>query len=305
MFYSFRAGTKNHEDRTGLKRGLREIIEREHGVFYEPANVKELQDGIREAIDEGHTKLGMAGGDGSFMLFYNSLLKVAPRRDGIRIFPLKCGTGNGISYSTGFGDPKQALEEIVREETVTRSLPLISVTFEDGHVERTHIWSIGYDAKILSTYVSQKVKGLFGYILATAKVLPEMLQGRKYQNFGRITTGDSTLYEGPFNMIMAGTTPHYGYNLKVLPLAGMDGQAHVRMCSLGPISIVPHLYGLLTGSFVNRLPSKNPKLIDWLADTVRVEVDTPAFSQSGGELRGLHRNLLLNVEDAIDVIYKR
>ncbi len=96
------------------------------------------------------------------------------------------------------------------------------------------------------------------------------------------------LYQGPAHMTAFGTTPYYGYAMKMLPHAEMlDTHFHLRVSALSIPTVVNQLANIWTGTY------EDDRLYDFVAEAVHVRYDTEVPYQVGGDARGMRQELVL------------
>jgi diacylglycerol kinase family enzyme len=238
---------------------------------------------------------------------------------------LRLGTGNALGPVVGAGDPLSDLKQIVSQPTRQRSLPMIDVGGE-----RCFFAGIGYDSLILNDYnwlrartknplarpLMHSVLGYFGAIVA--RTLPSVLLHGAARLSARLVTrgrayyvdprrGDAveeieagtTLYEGPAGMVGAGTTPFYGFGLKVYPFAGMvPGMMNVRVAQLGPLRALAHLPSIWTGAYRDC-----NGVLDFLASDVEIELEQPFPFQHSGDAQGMRKSMRWRIaEDRLSLL---
>lgn len=232
---------------------------------------------------------------------------------------LSLGTGNGLKRVVGARDPLSDLKSIVDYAPGrTYEVPLIQ-----QHGERFLFAGLGYDSLLLNDYnwlkkhvrgpiarpVIQSVAGYFAALFA--RTLPRLLSQKRPLE-ARVTTlgtayyldprrGDAvteiepgtTLYEGPVNMVGVGTTPFFGYGLKVFPFAGVaPDMMHLRVARLSPFKTLANLPSIWRGTY------RNPaELFDFMVSNVRVELDQPFPFQHSGDDQGLAEHLHFQLAD--------
>jgi len=239
---------------------------------------------------------------------------------------LRLGTGNGLAPVVGAGDPILDLQQIVGHAPLReRPMPMIDVGGE-----HCFFAGIGYDSLVLNDYnwLKHRTRNRFlkpvfnsvlGYAAAiAARTLPNVLfrhashltarvvarapafyvDPRKGDAVESVTAG-TTLYEGPASMLGAGTTPFYGYGLKVYPFAGMmPGMMHLRIANIGPLKALSNLPSVWKGTY--RDPSA---IFDFLASDVEIELEQPFPFQHSGDAQGMRKNLRWTVtEDKLSLL---
>jgi diacylglycerol kinase family enzyme len=239
---------------------------------------------------------------------------------------LRLGTGNAIGRLTGAGEPMTDLARMVRDGVkATCSLPLIDL---DG--ERCFFAGMGYDSLLLNDYNWLKARtqnplgkrlmhSVVGYFAALmARTLPSILLRDAANLRARVTTrarayfvdprkGDAvseidagtTLFEGPAAFIGAGTSPFYGYGMKIFPFARMmPGMMNLRVANIGPVSTLSNLPSLWKGSYRN-----SESVFDFLASDVEIDLADPYPFQHSGDAQGLRKSVRMRIaEEPLDLV---
>ncbi|HET6344580.1 MAG TPA: diacylglycerol kinase family protein, partial [Myxococcota bacterium] len=222
---------------------------------------------------------------------------------------LTLGTGNGLRKVVGATDPLADLRRLVEDGAgETYSVPVI-----EANGDRFLFAGLGYDSMLLNDYnwLRTRVHGriarplvqtVLGYFAALfARTLPRVLLKGHNLNARVTALGDSfhvdarrgdaacpvaagaTLYEGPVSMLGVGTTPFFGYGLKIFPFAGiMPNMMHLRVTRVGPLTTLGHLPSVWRGTYRN-----SQEIFDFLVNEVRVELDQPFPFQHSGDDQGL------------------
>lgn len=261
------------------------------------------------------------GGDGTIVGIINGLVRHATEEgaDLPRIGVLSMGTGNALARWLGCGPPLDDLQAWLRREP-HGTVPMSMIETEGS---RFPFGGLGQDAAVLNDYNHLKsryggrpwwrfFKGVPGYFAAALlRTVPTWL-GRPapvvtITNLGQsahrigpdgapvgppLPTG-ATLYRGPCSMVGVGTTPLYGYGLRIFPHATrLPGRCQLRVINLGPIEALLQLKACWEGTLVH------PRVHDLYVERVRVVFDTAMPWQLGGEAQGYRRELTLAVTRA-------
>jgi diacylglycerol kinase family enzyme len=90
-------------------------------------------------------------------------------------------------------------------------------------------------------------------------------------------------------MLGVGTTPFYGYGLKIFPFAGMlPGMMQLRLITMSPAHALRHLPSLWNGCY------RNARMVqDFGVQAVSVHLHSPHPFQHSGEDRGEVQDLRL------------
>lgn len=282
-------------------------------------SLDQAEDFASTIIDRRYDVVMAGGGDGTIVQTMNSLIRAAdraacglyrPRLPDLGI--LRLGTGNGLAAACGAGRP---LEDVLRvmagKGPLARPLQLIEER-DTGCV--FPFASLGYDAQLLndfydlnrsaSTDMSKAMaKSLGGYFYALfTRTVPTELKHDKARvrivSTGRCSMLDpetdeevpvetgGTLFEGVARSIAMGTTPYYGYKLKIFPFAERrTDRFHLRISTAGIPKLLFHLPSLWKGTL------RMPEFVDFLVESVRIESSAPMPYQTSGDARGKREHL--------------
>lgn len=306
-----------------VRRLLEEVVPQEDLFF--SRSMEEGAEQARTILERRYGTLMVGGGDGTLVATMNLLLSAAAqlaRGSSRHALPdlgiLRLGTGNGLATLTGSGAPLTDLSAaLAGERTQVHTLPLVE-DVKSGWV--FPFASAGYDAQLLNDYLDivnavesplakTFAKSLGGYFYALGtRTIPAEMRGRRPHvrlvSVGRSSIIDpeteeevaleagSTLFEGSARAVLVGTSPFYGYALKVLPFARRrSDRFHVRVSSASIPFILSHLPGLWKGTL------KTPQFVDFLSEGVRIESSVPLPVQMGGDGRGYTDRLELRLSD--------
>jgi diacylglycerol kinase family enzyme len=268
----------------------------------------------RQIIQERYSTVMVGGGDGTITHTMNLLIEAADSlsRGNTRhalpdIGVLKLGTGNGLAHLTGSGDPtSDVLRALSGNRPPAQPLRLI----EDGASGWMFPFaSIGYDARVLNDYLdvvnttrtsftrslAKTLPGYF-YALGTRTIPGELRQKRAHitvQSLGRASIIDpeteeeipleprATLFDGTARAVIVGTSPFYGFGMKVLPYARRrSDRFHVRVSAASISFILARLPKLWSGKL------KSSAIVDFLVEGVRIESTEALPLQMAGDARG-------------------
>ncbi len=275
-------------------------------------SLDEAQDAIEAALESEVSTLFGGGGDGTVIDLANRLLRYeqAPRLGVLRL-----GTGNALATWVGARSPGEDLAAWSRGDAF-RELPL---RLCDAEGERFPFAGLGWDAAVLNDYrwVKDRLRGTplesksqhlaFYFASAFGRTVPriattrdaplatiEVLDGEAWRvdRFGtcqgsKLEAGE-VLYRGAAHLTAFGTTPFYGYNLRMLPHATLSANHfQLRVSSMDVATSVNELPRIWTGDL------EHERLFDFLAQKVRISYDRPVPYQVGGEARGLRTELVV------------
>ena len=101
---------------------------------------------------------------------------------------------------------------------------------------------------------------------------------------------DKVLYEGPASTVMVGTTPYYGYGMKVLPFASRyPSMFQVRIADLSVRRVARILPAVWNGTYHGH------DIMDFAAESVRVTFDRPTPYQVAGDGTGEREDLTFSI----------
>ncbi|MBI5497538.1 MAG: diacylglycerol kinase [Deltaproteobacteria bacterium] len=293
---------------------LRKLANADH--VYISRSLEEAEQVAQQVVDKGYDRVLSGGGDGTLVQVVNSICgrlesQGAPYP---QLGVLRLGTGNAVASVIGGGRPEDDLVRLMTEPSLpTVPLQLIQ-SMEDGL--DFPFAGIGYDGEILNDYLwfKENVKGplleemahsVFGYFAALfSRTLPRKMTEKAPPNV-RVTTvgrafyrdpadGDamkeiapgSVLYQGPAAMVSAATVPFYGFNFRMFPFAqDVPGMMQLRVVAMGPWTILKNLPAIWRGEH------RDPDILDFNVEEVRVEGDAPLPYQIGGDARGWRDHL--------------
>lgn len=278
-------------------------------------SLDEAQDALESALESEVTTLFGGGGDGTIIDLANRLLhfETAPRLGILRL-----GTGNALASWVGARSVAADLKAWSRGDAFCE-LPLRMCEAEG---ESFPFAGLGWDAAILNDYrwVKERLRGTplesksqhlaFYFASAFGRTVPriatereaplatiEVLDGEAWpiDRFGtakgsKLQAGE-VLYRGAAFMTAFGTTPFYGYNLRMLPHATtLASHFHLRVSSMDLATSVNELPRIWTGDL------EHERLFDCLASAVKISYDRPVPYQVGGEARGLRTELIVRMD---------
>ena len=275
---------------------------------------------VRTILDRGYENVFAAGGDGTFVGVVNTIDRELKGREWPRLGLLRLGTGNAVAHMVSSGVPEEDLRVFLTQDS-RDDMPLSFVRDSDGLL--SPFGGFGWDAEILADYNIMKkalgnslagpaVKNVGGYFAAAfTKTIPGILyRSAKGQDIRvRMTsTGDQAfrlgengvvqeyhgegelLYDGPLSTLMFGTTPYYGYGLKVLPFASRyPSMFQIRIANMSVLRAVGMLPSVWKGSY------HGPLMSDFAVEKVKLSFDCPVPYQIAGDAVGLRQEITLDV----------
>ena len=299
-----------------VREGLAELVPPEDRFF--SGSMEEAQEITEEIVRRRYPLVFTGGGDGTVIDFMDRITRVAEKMPDVpppAIGILRLGTGNGLAQLISSGDFRSDIKSYVANGFQdTQRLALIEC---EGR--RFPFAGLGWDAEILNDYIHVKtrygtkpvvgkmVQNVGGYFAAFfLKTVPRMTTRvvKRSQAIGRVVNlGErayrlgsggvvrrvigpgEVMYEGRLQFAMVGTSPYYGFALKVMPFAGLTPNfMHLRMGSMGASAAVRDLRKVWTGEW------EHPELYDFYVRHVRVEFDQEMPFQIGGDGTGWREN---------------
>jgi diacylglycerol kinase family enzyme len=291
----------------------------EHQV-YTTSTKEESESAIREILDHGYSTVFAGGGDGTVVDLINTISREVGDRTWPRIGVLRLGTGNALAHMVSTGTPEDDLRAFLTQDQ-RDDMPISLIT--DDSKTLFPFSGFGLDAQILNDYNSVKnslgktfmgpvVKNVGGYFLAAfTRTIPRRtiraLQRKKLSV--RITTRgdqafslgengivqkyygpDEVIYEGPTSMLAMGTTPYYGYGMKILPYARRyPSMFHVRTVDASIAKTLAILPEVWKGTY------NGPCVRDFAVESIKVEFSEPMPYQIAGDAVGLRQELEVSV----------
>jgi diacylglycerol kinase family enzyme len=271
---------------------------------------------IADAVVQRRYDLVFAGGgDGTIVQTMNSLIQAADRAaSGLYRPPLpdlgvlRLGTGNALAAAFGSGEP---IEDVVR--ALAGKTPLarpVSLIEERPTGAVFPFASLGYDAQLLNDFHEMvrsspgsmgrmMSKSLAGYFVALfTRTIPHEFSAERPRlrivSTGRCSIMDpetdeevplatgATLFEGAARGVTFGTTPFYGFELKMFPFAERrSDRFHLRVSTAGIHKLLMNLPAMWKGTW------RTPEFLDFLVEGVTIESSVPVPYQSSGDARGL------------------
>ncbi|MDP6943343.1 MAG: diacylglycerol kinase family protein, partial [Myxococcota bacterium] len=274
-----------------------EIVHPDH-VF-----MSESEDDASRVVDDilnrGYDTVFTGGGDGTVTQFINML----PEGDvNPRVGILRLGTGNAMAGIVSSGNPLVDLRTYASNPT--SDAYHLSLCEAEG--TRFAFAGLGLDAVILNDYraMQRRFNGSFfesmlhnvgGYVASTfgvtvPRMLMRWLKRQKTQvritntgapayaiertpqggQVGTIYDTGAVLYEGPTNAVMFGTCPYYGYNIRMLPFAGLDEHRfHLRVSNVPTPALIGNVRGIWKGTI------DHSQLSDFQVERVHVAFSDP------------------------------
>jgi diacylglycerol kinase family enzyme len=225
----------------------------------------ELDGWLRERADD-YRRIVIAGGDGSLGVAYNVF---AGREVTIGYIP--AGFGNATAHLLRLPSDPERLASLISDGDA-RPVDLVSV---DGHLAL--FAGAGWDALVAHRYAEAGARGLPGWTRAVIGSLPDLQRRHSI----RVEADGQTVFQGPMELLVAGTTPFYGRGLMVNPGARPDaGRLTIRIYP-GPAPLL----ALEALRWVARRPPSAPA-VHALSATLSAVDGRSLPLQSDGDLLG-------------------
>lgn len=302
-----------------------EIVHPDHLFMSESEDA--AGDLVDEILSRGYDTVFTGGGDGTVTQFINMLPE---GKSNPRVGILRLGTGNAMAGIVSSGNPLVDLRTYAQNPT--RDAFHLGLCESEG--TRFAFAGVGLDAVILNDYRAMKARlrgGMFerlihnagGYVASTFGVtVPRMMMRwlRRQKTQVRITnigapsyaiertsrggqmgtlfdTG-AVLYEGPANAVMFGTCPYYGYNIRMLPFAGLDeARFHLRVSDVPTPALIGNIGRIWKGTI------DHSKLLDFQVERVHMQFSEPMPYQLAGEAMGYRDELTVGrSRSAVDLV---
>jgi diacylglycerol kinase family enzyme len=287
---------------------------------YATRSEEESVEAVRDILSKGYGNVFAGGGDGTFVGLVNTLADERPEGPWPRLGVLRLGTGNALAQLVSSGSPEDDLQAFLAHEPKD-DLPLSLIRDDRGVL--FPFGGLGWDARILNDYNTLKDSGSSRYLgplgrgvaayfaagfgRTAPKVALEAMRNQRSRV--RITTmGDQAfslgangvvqsyhergevLYEGPSSLVMVGTTPYYGYGMKVLPFAGRyPSMFQIRVADITVRRAARILPSVWKGTY------HGDDITDFAAESVRVTFDRPTPYQVAGDGTGERDDLTFTV----------
>lgn len=275
---------------------------------------EEAVDAVEAAIESGIGTLFAGGGDGTIIDLANRLIEY---ENTPQLGILKLGTGNALASWVGSRPIPEDLQAWSDGEAYHRR----GLRFVRDAETHFPFGGMGWDAAILNDYkwikahldgtpFAAKVYHLPAYLAAAfgrtaprlamerspPMVTIEVLRGEAWRvdragiRIGQVRSVGEVLYSGPAHITAFGSTPFYGYAMRMLPHAELlDTHFTIRVSVLSIPQTINNLPGIWTGEY------EDDSLYDFVAESVYVRYSTEVPYQVGGDAAGMRRDLVLEL----------
>jgi len=309
-----------------IKKQVEGLIPRKN-IFY-TKSLEEADATIARILNMNFTHVFTGGGDGTLVYFVNKMKEIKKSAKLKKKLPivgvLKLGTGNAIAIYTNSGKKiTNDLREVIKgghyKTKPVRFIKLDNKYFTFG--------GFGTDALILNDYNMMKsIKnktlrwpflGLKGYFTSALLVtLPKtVLKSRNtieiYANndevykvsqsigFKKISVkrGD-LIYKGDFTLVPIGSTPYFGYGLKILPYASKkEGYFQIRVINVSPLLMFYKVFMIWNGIY------EGDDIVDFLVNDVTIKFSKDTPFQISGDAAGYKKETRISLSnEEIDFI---
>src|SRR5512140_694057 len=281
---------------------------------------------VQKILDRRYDTVFLGGGDGTFTAFINELWAQLDERNKLHLQPaprigmLRLGTGNALAAlvkaSPLRGD--RILDDVLRARAgEVPGFRRIDVLLANGR--RAVMTGMGLDGRILNDFLAVKrafagghlakvMSGAGGYFTSVAfRSLPAFFTQPSLTN-ARVVNGPSTafrigpggetteelapgavLFEGPLNFAGAGTSPFFGYEIKMFPYAGRRrGMMQLRLAACTAPQVLWNMPKLWKGDYTDLVQ-------DFHTAGATIELERPMPLQIGGDGAGYHSKLELGM----------
>ena len=252
-----------------------------HVEFVVTEGPDDLAARARQAVDHGHRRLFVLGGDGTFQILVNA---VSDRREQVVLGIIPAGGGNDLAAALGLPtDPLRAASVLLAHSETCR-LDVVRVRTADGH-ERLYTGGggVGLDAEAarFASGIYRNLRGRFRYVLSAIRAL---LGFRSFRVSIAIDARASSEVHSRALLVAVLNTPSYGAGIYLAPDASTtDGQ--LDLVVLEPLSVfeilavLPSLWskGKLNTTHIQRSR----------VNSVRIETERPSHFHGDGEILGL------------------
>ncbi|MEO8705152.1 MAG: diacylglycerol kinase family protein [Kofleriaceae bacterium] len=269
---------------------------------------------IRAEIARGCDLIVLGGGDGTVVMGL-TLIGEACRgtdRPEPAIGVLRLGSGNAFADTVGAtDDPAADLQRLVTGASTWRRVPLIEVL----GVSAPFV-GLGIDAQVLEDNAAigrvvdripggkRFVGGVARYVLSVGlRTIPRVaasggarpnatvtnlgapaLEMTKLGPSGREIPSNTIMWKGAMTLVAGSTIPFFGFGLKMFAFAETHaGRFQLRCGDVGLAEMLRSVPAVFRGEYFS------DNVQDFLVDRVRIELDTEAAIEAGGELLGRRR----------------
>ena len=307
-----------------VNKNIKEQVEQlipKNNIFY-TNSLEEADATIAKILNSHYTHIFTGGGDGTLVYFVNKMKEIKKKAKIKKKLPaigiLRLGTGNAVAIYTNSGKKIADDLETVLKGGIYKTDTVDFIKIDDKYFT---FGGFGMDALILNDYDMMKkipnkilrypFLGLKGYFLSALTItLPKsillkpitveiyansedaykvsMVEGFEKLN---VKKGD-LIYKGPFTLLAIGTTPYYGYGLKLLPFANKKkGYFQLRTVNVHPLlaayKVVRAWNGIYHGDDIK----------DFLFKDVTVKFSKAAPLQIAGEAAGYKKEARISLSD--------
>jgi diacylglycerol kinase family enzyme len=288
------------------------------GDLFLSRSLDEAQGIAHEIVDASYPVVVTGGGDGTFVQMVTSITKEARARGkrAPRFGLLKLGTGNSLAWALGAGTSGEGvIADLARldENSTYQDVRLIEV--QDL---LTPFAGAGFDALGLKNFhdvrsvvgrmpiVGKRATGAVSYALSIPALTIPQLALRPRMHVRVVNRGSSVhqldaegqptgtpfakgdvVFEGACIAALVSTIPYWGFGVKVFPFAEArpPDRFCLRVVGTHPLHIAAHMHSVWKGTY------RHPRLLDFYADDVEIELDEPSAIEIGGDPAGMTRSM--------------
>ena len=305
-----------------LVESLDQIVQ--SGDLFVSRTMDEGRDIARRIAERGYPTVLTGGGDGTFVQMVTWISRecakqgVSPPRFGL----LRLGTGNALAWVLGAQNSRSrgvfADMARLRREGGSRPLRLL-----DAEGTLTPFAGLGGDAVALHHFEQVKATfqrtpmlrsvgtgGLAYFVALVGRVLPEYLVrpriqvrvinegepveriGPDGQPAGRPIQNGETVFEGKTKIVAMSSIPYWGFGARIFPFADeREDRFNLRMVDITSLELAANIRSIWRGTY------RHPRVIDFLAQRVRVECEVPTPFQVGGDSCGKRERVSIGLAE--------
>ena len=305
-----------------LVESLDQIVQ--SGDLFVSRDLDEGRDIARRIVERGYPTVLTGGGDGTFVQMVTWIIRESKKQGSPppRFGLLRLGTGNALAWVLGAQNSRSrgVFADLgrLRREGGSRPLRLLNA---EGTL--TPFAGLGGDAVALHHF--EQVKGAFqrtpvlrsfatgGVAYAVAlitRVMPEylvrprtpvrvinegepaQLLGPDGQPAGPPIKEGGVIFEGETKLVAMSTIPYWGFGARVFPFANeREDRFNLRLIDISSIDLALNIRSIWKGTY------RSPRVVDFLAQKVRVECEKPTPFQIGGDSVGKRDEVTVHLAD--------
>ena len=210
-------------------------------------------DAVQRAIEQGHRKIVVAGGDGTMNEVLNGIMQqnTVPSVS-ILLAQIPVGTGNDWRRTWNIGGSIQGAISLL-ENPATTIQDVAKITFQHQGHEKTqwfmNVAGCGFDAQVTLAANQAKSEGKSGLFTYISKLITTLSAYQEPRIRYRIDTKE---YNNETFALLAGICKYAGNAMKLVPEADpRDGLFHLTVANkISKFKVIRNLHRLFTGSFI-------------------------------------------------------